>query len=686
MPLGPQDKSVNLIIKSYGWAISLLAMLSIVSGIANYAALEEQAGHIEFSMAAHQQAQLHISIQSGIASIHNNAKKPLLDERKFERLQRQLAMSVADLQAVNLRIATILEGNRPFWRGDVPDEVRAIYLEKPYELSRWMKEAVDRGKVLANLSRKELKQNDANWTPLEVAMAAGATVKGFGAAAAAVERVSVRAAARMETVHIVFALLALVVIAAEAGLVFGPLVSRVRAEQRRAEAAVKEMEALAFRDTVTGGANRACFNNALLQACSAGSEAPFAVILCDLDKFKSINDGFGHQFGDLLLVEVARRIREAIRSTDLVARLGGDEFAVLAHGIGTPEALSLAVLRIREAVAATWDLEGISLDVSASVGGALCPMHSTEPDRLLAYADRALYAAKQAVQHTSVFDQEQQERSDGDSALLRALPGAIAHDEFELHYQPKVRLGDGYVAGVEALVRWRHPEHGILMPGTFLPVVNRGGRMVELTRSIVDMAGRDLARWRREGLGVPNVAINIPESMLTSRLGLECLGETIERYRLSGDMFTIEITEDVFVSRAASAIQASVASISELGVRVAFDDFGTGYASLSHLRQFSFDELKIDRSFVNDIGRSAMGEEIVHAIASLARALGKDIVVEGIETEEQLQFVRAEGCTYVQGYLFSRPLPADQLEDWVRRREAERQALAQVSQVRPLRA
>lgn len=664
------DKSIRLIARSYGWAIGLLAVLSVVGALSTYASLEEQAGHVEFSLKAHRQAQLFVSVQSAIIGVLENAKRETVDDAKFARVQRNLSAKVEEFLATNDEILAVLDGERSYWRSRIPDEVRAIYVEEPYRLAHWMGQVAGRGQIMSRLTRAELIQNDNNWTPFDVAMSGGLSLKGFDLAARAVERASVRSAERMERFHVAVAVAAILVILAEAAFIFGPLIARVKRERLRAEEALQEVRTIAYRDGLTGLANRVAFHEALAAACASHHRGEgFAVLLCDLDRFKSVNDGFGHIAGDRLLAEVARRLAVSVGSGGLVARLGGDEFAVLAHEVASPVELLSLVTRLRRDGTFVWNCEGVHLDVSLSVGGAHCPIHSDEPDRILAYADRALYTAKQSGFRAGIFDHDQRSKSDADTALLRALPLAFALREFEAHYQPKIRAADGSIAGLEALVRWRHPDAGLLAPGAFLPVVERGGHMVELSRTVVDLVAADLDRWRRRGAEISHVAINMPESMLSSSLGLDCLTAAIERHGLDPRMFAIEITEDVFVSRAAAAIQASVERISELGVKVSFDDFGTGYASLSHLRHFRFDELKIDRSFVADIGRSSMGEQIVRSMVSLGRALDKDVVAEGVETEEQLRFLTAEGCTLVQGFLFAPPMPAEEVEDWIRRRQ-----------------
>ncbi|WP_181699617.1 putative bifunctional diguanylate cyclase/phosphodiesterase [Chthonobacter albigriseus] len=661
-----RDRSVQLIAKSYAWVIAVLGLLSVVNAVAVHSTLKMQLSHSDLAMTSNQQVQAFIAVQTVIAAVIDTAKNEALPDTRFERVKHRLIEVAANLEQVNADVVAAFAATEGNIVTTVPEATRSAYFSKPFELARWMEHTSGRARAIASLTREEIVSYN-NWSPTEVALASGTTLKGFRQAEQALKEDAKLWGARAERFHQALTLLALLTLAIEAALIFGPLIRKVRQEAERLEAAHAEIEVLAFSDGLTGAANRVRFRRALSIACEAASKgAPFAVILSDLNRFKSVNDGFGHQAGDQLLVEVTNRLRASIRPGDIVARIGGDEFAILAPGLDTEEGVQELALAITAEVARPWHYDGFDFDVSISVGAALCPRDSDDPDRLLAYADRALYESKQEGLPVSVFKFEDRALRDGDSALLRGLPIAIARGEFELHYQPKVRISDGAMIGAEALVRWRHPQHGLLSPASFLPIVLRGGRMVELTHTILHLAGSNMACWRREGIDFGRIAVNIPESMLTGRLGFDCLTEVLDCYSLDGDLFTFEITEDVLFSRAAATIQAEVENISAAGVRISFDDFGTGFASLSHLRHFRFDELKIDRSFVSEIGRSEMSEKIVLALVSLAQALGKEIVAEGVETEDQLAFLREAGCTYAQGYLYARPMPAADFEAWTR--------------------
>lgn len=663
----------RLIRKTYAWAISLIGLLTILGALATHAALERQSAQLELGLLASRQLEALIRLQMLARTVTANIAEPTISDAKFAKIQKNLAEATVGFEKTNDVVGTLLDRRDMFGLRLVPLSVAAAYREKPFEIDRWLGEVASHARTLATIERSHLARYGNSITIVGVALPTGnSVVKGLDAGIDLLQDSARSAAALMGTFHYVLACVTLAVLVGEAAFVFGPMLRRLRDEQQKTEAAHREIEHVAFHDGLTGLANRLSFRRALEAAVAARNDRPFALVMCDLNRFKGVNDGFGHQAGDELLREMSARIAAVVRSGDLVARLGGDEFAIIAFRVTTGEHVAALAGRIVAAMRVPWRYGSFVLDVGASAGVALCPAHTEDPDRLLAYADSALYAAKRDGTGWSVFDTAQRSQNDDGAELLRALPRAIEAREFVLHYQPKVQLPDGRCAGLEALVRWAHPDLGLLPPGRFLPVIHRGGRTVDLTLLILDMVAADVARWRAEGLDVGRVAVNMPESILTGRIGIDAVRDTLARHGLPGSCLSIEITEDVFLSRSADVIQSVVAAIAELGVRVAFDDFGTGFASLSHLRDFPFHEIKLDRSFVAEIGVNRMTEQIIRSILSLARALDKDVVAEGIETQQQLDFLRGEGCTIAQGFLFARPMPSADLERWIRQRTERR--------------
>ncbi|MBB2838927.1 UNVERIFIED_ORG: diguanylate cyclase (GGDEF)-like protein [Rhizobium etli] len=451
-------------------------------------------------------------------------------------------------------------------------------------------------------------------------------------------------------------------------ILFIPLLVKLRTEHRRTLDFEIKLTHLAHTDTLTGLGNRSSFNEALngLFGSLERTGAGFSMLLVDLDHFKATNDSFGHPAGDAVLSHVARALQKTFRSGDIVARLGGDEFAALLPGISDAATLEGIAGRAVAAIATECQFEGRSLPVSASLGGAVVPGHASDEATLMRVADLALYAAKAKRNTAVIFDESSFAQRLEQNRLASALAFAADRDEFVVYYQQKVNLQTSRHLGFEALVRWRHPQLGILPPGRFLPLME--GHLIQgMTRCIVNTVARDLRAWQAAGLSVGSVAINLPEALLVGDDGYDLIAAAVEANRLDWLDFSIEITEDVFLNRGANQITETISRFRKHGVSVSLDDFGTGFASLVHLRDFPFDELKIDRSFVAEIGKDVRSEQIVRAIIDLARNLGKRCVAEGIEEEVQRDFLLHAGCDIGQGYLFGKPEPALVAERLVRR-------------------
>ena len=423
---------------------------------------------------------------------------------------------------------------------------------------------------------------------------------------------------------------------------------------------------LAQHDALTGLSNRAHFNEQIEQASAAltGSLRPFTVLMIDLDRFKAINDTLGHAAGDQLLKEVAERIESSTRPADLVARLGGDEFAIIQTGeVGAPSAdeqrraARALAERILAVVAEPIDLFGKTVQVGASIGIALAPNDGDDPDELLRKADYALYAAKQAGRcGYRLFGPEMIASISKRDSLEAALRAALSHDELILHYQPIVDIRSGAVVCVEALVRWKHPTQGLLLPHQFLPVAEETGLIVPLGGWVIRRACRDASRWPD---GLP-VAVNLSAAQLTSPELISTITSALEASGLSAERLEIEVTESALLTDRDAAL-AALHNIRDLGASVSLDDFGTGYSSLTHLKAFKFSRIKIDRAFVEDLTREADSMAIVSALAGLARGLNMISIAEGVETDSQLAVLRAAGVAFAQGDLFGRPCPAAEL-------------------------
>jgi len=425
----------------------------------------------------------------------------------------------------------------------------------------------------------------------------------------------------------------------------------------------------ATHDALTGLANRSSFREHLEVAVARARRegGRVAVLLADLDRFKDVNDTLGHHRGDALLEVVGSRLRTAVRDADVAARLGGDEFAVLCTTSASPEGALAVAQRVAEVLRGPVVLDGLPLEVDASVGVALFPDHGTDAESLLKHADVAMYAAKRARGGAALYAAG----TDGNSAdrlvLVAELRRALAEGELVLYYQPKVDLGDGAVVGVEALVRWRHPRLGLLLPGDFLPAAEAAGLMGELGTYVLREALAQAARWRRDGLDVP-VAVNVAARELADPRFPERVHELLGAAGVEASRLVLELTESAVMADRAQGC-AALARLRALGVRVSLDDFGTGYSSLSYLESLPLDEVKIDRSF---LAASLAGPRahVVRSIVELGHHLGLEVVAEGVEAPEGPARLARLGCDMVQGFACAAPMPPAELERWLRRPRA----------------
>jgi len=436
------------------------------------------------------------------------------------------------------------------------------------------------------------------------------------------------------------------------------LESNVRRYNEMLENANARLQHAATHDALTGLPNRVLLADRMSQAIAraARQEISFAVLVVDLDRFKAINDSLGHIAGDELLQEVARRLSSLLREDDTLARLGGDEFVLLIHEISTSEDAEVAARKVLSHVAQPIQLAGLDVHVSPSVGIALCPDDGVDSETLLQHADAAMYHAKKKGRNTFQFfapamNAFARERLELESGLRTAL----AQREFELHYQPKVDVATGRIESAEALIRWRHPKKGLIAPGGFIPLAEETGLIVPLGEMVLYEACRQASAWQDEGLHL-RMAVNLSARQFRQDGLIETVRGALSAARLEPRFLELELTESAVMQDAETSVQI-MRRLSDLGVRISVDDFGTGYSSLSYLRRLPLDKLKIDRSFIREIVTSRDDAQIVRAIVSLAHSLHLKVIAEGVETQEQLTFLRSLGCDQYQGYLCSPPLP-----------------------------
>jgi diguanylate cyclase (GGDEF)-like protein/PAS domain S-box-containing protein len=431
-------------------------------------------------------------------------------------------------------------------------------------------------------------------------------------------------------------------------------------EQRQAEARVAYM---AHHDALTDLPNRVMFHHRLTEGLARVQRHghALAVHCLDLDHFKGVNDTLGHPIGDELLKAVAKRLSNCLRDSDMVARLGGDEFAVVQYPLGDPNEASDLANRLIDVVSRPYEVHGHEFVVGASIGIALAPGDGDAPDALLRNADMALYRAKAEGRGTAhFFEAEMDRRIQARRMLELDLRKGFTNGEFELYYQPLVNLKTNAVSGFEALLRWRHPERGLVAPGEFIPLTEEIGLIVPLGEWVLREACAQAAKWP-EPL---KVAVNLSPAQFRNRGVVKAVLTALAHSRLPASRLELEITESVLLGES-DANLATLHQLREIGVHISMDDFGTGYSSLSYLRSFPFDKIKIDRSFVSELTERPDCLAIIRAVAGLGTSLGIATTAEGIETPEQLAQVRAEGCTEVQGYLFSAPRPATELGEFL---------------------
>ena len=412
-------------------------------------------------------------------------------------------------------------------------------------------------------------------------------------------------------------------------------------------------------DHLTGLPNRAVLGRYLAEFCSGIRQGfgSLAVLAVDLDRFKSVNDTLGHPIGDALLRTVAERLQLAVRSGDLVCRIGGDEFAIIQMNAVADDAV-VAANRIVDLIKRPFLLHGHLVNIGASVGIALAPRDSTDPDKLLVQADLALYQAKTNGRGSfSFFRPELQERADARRVLETELRKALMLRQYELYYQPQIDVGTGKLTGFEALLRWRHPKRGLVSPAAFVPLLEELGLMLPVGEWVLRTACTEAARWP----GELSVSVNVAGSQMQSDRLLPAVVGALANSGLRANRLEVEVTEAALLHHGDAARDA-LNRLRELGVRIAMDEFGTGYSSMSQLRSFPFDRIKIDRSFVDNASANSHDAAIVQTIAGLSRILGMRTTAEGIETAEQLEQIRSHGCTEVQGYFVGRPVATQELE------------------------
>ncbi len=437
-------------------------------------------------------------------------------------------------------------------------------------------------------------------------------------------------------------------------VIFEDVTEREKAEERA--------RFLATHDDLTGLPNRWTFAEAVDDAVKAGDRYGhmFAVMFMDLDRFKNINDTLGHAAGDVLLIETAERLKQCVRKSDVIARIGGDEFVILLREVSDQSQVARIAQKILTAVVKPLTIHGHECRITASIGISTFPTDALDEETLIKNADAAMYVVKEEGRNGFRFHfQDITSQSIERLTLEASLRSALERDELLLHYQPKQDLGNGGITGVEALLRWQHPDLGLLPPGRFIALAEESGLIVPIGKWVIETACAQNVAWQRRGLPALRIAVNLSPRQFADPALLSDIEAALAKSGMAPELLELEITESMVMQNVERAMRV-LKAIKSLGVMLAIDDFGTGYSSMSLLKKFPIDVLKIDRSFVREITSNSEDKAIADAIIALGRALDLTIVAEGVETPEQENFLRAHHCDQIQGYLISKPVTADE--------------------------
>ncbi|WP_027168050.1 EAL domain-containing protein [Mesorhizobium sp. WSM3224] len=554
-----------------------------------------------------------------------------------------------------------------------PKSIEYVLFSKPFHLDYFSVGLVANGDRLISSFASQLGMQSDGYkgggerVGLDASVA-NATMSGYAALGQRISAFADEKSSNMLDLHrtLFFATLGVIVLVAL--FIFRPMSNAILRKTRELVDARNSMAFIAVHDGLTGLHNRTFLTDhfeTLIKGAHRRRER-LAVIQLDLDRFKQINDTLGHAAGDYVLVVTAQRMRDSCRASDLCARLGGDEFVMILNGAGSTEDIHALAKRIIGEINEPITFQGTTIMPGASAGIAVYPVDADNAQDLLVHADLALYSAKKlGGGNFSFFSEELRRELDYRKQLEQDIRTAIANRSFDVYFQPQVSLTSGKISGIEALVRWRHAERGMISPGEFIPVAEKCGFMPEIGRIVIAKAIEEAAEWNRAGIDFGRIAVNVSGTELREPDFDAFLFGTLERAGLPPQKLALEIVESVILDDEKTGIAAKLRHIRAAGVHLELDDFGTGYASLSHVNPNEIDRLKIDRRFVQNINENGDNSKIVRAITELARGLGISIVAEGAETEAELDSLMAIGCDQVQGYSIAFPMPQDKAREWL---------------------
>ncbi|MER9207254.1 EAL domain-containing protein [Mesorhizobium sp. M0771] len=563
-----------------------------------------------------------------------------------------------------------------------PKSIESVLYGKPFHLDYFSVGLVANGERLISSFESQLSGNAAYKGGGERvnldASVANATLSGYAALGQRIAAFADERSEKLLDLHRTLFYATIGVIVLVALFIFRPMSKAILRKTHELVDARNSMAFIAVHDGLTGLHNRTFLTDhfeTLIKGAHRRRER-LAVIQLDLDRFKQINDTLGHAAGDYVLVVTAQRMRDSCRASDLCARLGGDEFVMILNGAGGPEDINMLARRILEEINEPITFQGTTILPGASAGIAVYPIDADNAEDLLVHADLALYSAKKLGGGSfSFFSEELRRELDYRKQLEHDIKVAISENAFQVYFQPQVSLSNGAISGIEALVRWKHAERGMIAPGEFIPVAEKCGFMPEIGRIVFTKAIKQAAEWDRAGIAFGRLAVNVSGTELREPDFDRFLFATLEKAGLAPQKLSLEIVESVILDDEKTGIAAKLRHIRAAGVHLELDDFGTGYASLSHVNPNEIDRLKIDRRFVQNINENGDNTKIVRAITELARGLGISIVAEGAETEAELDSLMAIGCDQVQGYSIAFPMPQDKAREWLLARSPKKAKL-----------
>lgn len=563
-----------------------------------------------------------------------------------------------------------------------PKSIENVLFAKPFHLDYFSVGLIANGERLissfeSQLSGKAAYKGGGERVNLDASVA-NATLSGYAALGQRISAFADERSEKLLDLHRTLFYATIGVIVLVALFIFRPMSKAILRKTHELIDARNSMAFIAVHDGLTGLHNRTFLTDhfeTLIKGAHRRRER-LAVVQLDLDRFKQINDTLGHAAGDYVLVVTAQRMRDSCRASDLCARLGGDEFVMILNGAGGTEDINMLARRILEQINEPIMFQGTTILPGASAGIAVYPIDADNAADLLVHADLALYSAKKLGGGSfSFFSEELRRELDYRKQLEHDIRVAISENAFQVYFQPQVSLTNGAISGIEALVRWKHAERGMISPGEFIPVAEKCGFMPEIGRIVFAKAIEQAAEWDRAGIAFGRLAVNVSGTELREPDFDRFLFATLEKAGLSPDKLSLEIVESVILDDEKTGIAAKLRHIRAAGVHLELDDFGTGYASLSHVNPNEIDRLKIDRRFVQNINENGDNTKIVRAITELARGLGISIVAEGAETEAELDSLMAIGCDQVQGYSIAFPMPQDKTREWLLARSPKKARL-----------